>query len=150
MKVFWLKKYAEERLQHMYRSFIEPYSKSNVKIEDELPFNYLAVINPKDSNCIYTVHNLHFKVKDGNAIRILSSDNLEQHTVLREETSLQVVQQLNLQHKLDYRELDTMYDTENLLESNYAIILPGGSLVLETENAISEAALSIDWSAEEF
>ncbi len=150
MKVFWLKKYAEERLHQMYRSFMEPYNISNVKIKDELPFNYLAVYNPKDSNCIYTLYNLRFEVKDGNAIKLLSSDDLEPATALKEKTSLQVTHKLNFQPKSDHMELDTIKDTDNLFISNYAILLPGGSLVIETENTISEVALSIDWSVEEF
>jgi hypothetical protein len=47
-------------------------------------------------------------------------------------------------------ELDTIENSDNLFKSNYAILLPGGSLVIEAENTISEVALSIDWSVEEF
>ena len=134
----------------MYRSFMESYSVSNVKIKDELPFNYLAVINPKDSSCIYTLHNLHFKIKDANIIRLLSSDDLEQPANSKEITSLQVTHKLNIQHKLDYTELATIKNTENLFNDNYIILLPGGSLVIETEKSINKVDLSIDWSIEAF
>lgn len=150
MKVFWLKKHSEEAESQMYRSYKEPNNISAVKINEDFLFRYLTLTNPIDSKCIYTLHELNFKLKDNNILKLLSTDDLEIHSPSKRINSLQIAQELSVRPDMAHLELDTIKNSDNLFKSNYAILLPGGSLVIEAENTISEVALSIDWSVEEF
>jgi hypothetical protein len=134
----------------MYRSFKEPKNISTVKIDDNFLFRYLTLTNPIDSKCIYTLHELNFKIKENNILKLLSADNLETISPSKRIDSLQIAQELSVRPDITQMELDTIRNSENLFKSNYAILLPGGSLVIEAQNTISEVALSIDWSVEEF
>jgi hypothetical protein len=134
----------------MYRSYKEPNNISAVKINEDFLFRYLTLTNPIDSKCIYTLHQLNFKLKDNNILKLLSADDLEIHSSSRQINSLQIAQELSVRPDMAHLELDTIKNSDNLFKSNYAILLPGGSLVIEAENTISEVALSIDWSVEEF
>jgi hypothetical protein len=150
LKVFWLKKYSEEVESQMYRSYKEPNNISAVKINEDFLFRYLTLTNPIDSKCIYTLYELNFKLKDNNILKLLSADDLEIHSSSRRINSLQIAQELSVRPDMARLELDTIKNSDNLFKSNYAILLPGGSLVIEAENTISEVALSIDWSVDEF
>jgi hypothetical protein len=150
VKVFWLKKHSEEAEPPLYRSFKEPKNISNVTINDDFLFRYLTLTNPIDSKCIYTLHDLNFKLKENNILKLLSADDLEIHSPSNRINSLQIAQELSVRPDIANLELDTIKNSESLFKSNYAILLPGGSLVIEAENTICEVALSIDWSVEEF
>lgn len=150
LKVFWLKKYSEEREINMYRSYKEPNNNSTVNIKDDILYRYLTLTNPIDSKCVYTLHELNLKLKDNNVLKLLSADNLDSPELSRQINSLQIAQELSIKPDAEHRELATIKNSENLFKNNYAILLPGGSLVIEAEKAINEAALSIDWSVEEF
>ena len=132
----------------MYRSLKESKNISTVKIQDDLLFKYLTLTNPVDSKCIYTLHDLHLKIKNNSVLKLLSTDDLELPSSSKEINTLQIAQELSIRPDMAHMELDTIESSGNLLENNYAILLPGGSLVIETENTISEVALSIDWSVE--
>ena len=148
--MFWLKKHSEETEPQMYRSFKKPENISTVNINDDLLFRYLTLTNPIDSKCIYTLHALNFKLKENNILKLLSANDLVMCLPSKRINSLQIAQELSVRPEVAHMELDTIKNSENLFKSNYAILLPGGSLVIEAENSISEVALSIDWSVEEF
>jgi hypothetical protein len=150
VKVFWLKKHSEETETQMYRSFKEPKNISNIKIDDDFLFKYLTLTNPIDSKCIYTLHELNIKLKKNNILTLLSTDNLETISPSNRINSLQIAQELSVRPDISHMELATIKNSDSFFKSNYAILLPGGSLVIEAENTISEVALSIDWSVEEF
>jgi hypothetical protein len=150
LKVFWLKKHSEETETQMYRSFREPKNISTIKIDDDFLFKYLTLTNPIDSKCIYTLHELNIKLKENNILKLLSTDNLGTISASNRVNSLQIAQELSVRPDIAHMELATIKNSDNLFRSNYAILLPGGSLVIEAENTISEVALSIDWSVEEF
>lgn len=148
MKVFWLKKYSEEAERSMYRSYRPPKNIAAVTIKDNSPFSCLTITNPKDSNCIYTVHDLQFTSKAKIISRIFGSDKL-----VKPKSSL-ALDKLLISHDLypdeKYIELASAKNNVNLFANNYAIILPGGSLIVEVENISSEVDLNINWSVEEF
>jgi hypothetical protein len=150
LKVFWLKKYPEEIEKMLYRSFAESKNISTVDIKDNLLFKYLTLTNPIDSRCIYTLHELNIKLKETNIFKLLSSDDLDTSPASKQIDSLQIVQDLSIRPDIARLELTTVKNSENLFKNNYAILLPGGSLIIEAEKNLSEVALCINWSVEEF
>lgn len=150
MKVFWLKKYPEEREKMLYRSFAEPKNISTVDIKDDLLFRYLTLTNPVDSKCIYTLHELNIKLKETNILTLLSADDLDTSPDSKQINTLKIAQDLSMRPDITLLELTTVKNSENLFKNNYAILLPGGSLIIEAEKNMSEVALCIDWSIEDF
>lgn len=148
LKVFWLKKYSDEIERSMYRSYKPPKNITTLKITDNSTINCLTFTNPKDSNCIYTLHDLQLVSSEKGLLRILSSDDLEQLIEPSRIDNLQVSHGFNM--KARYTELASSKTKDNLFKDHYAIILPGGSIIVETDKDTSEVNLSINWSVEEF
>jgi hypothetical protein len=148
LKVFWLKKYSEEIESLMYRSCKPPKNIASVKIKNNSPFKWLTVTNPKDSNCIYTIHDLQINSNGKGILRVLGNDNFKMTPAPLKTDKLLISHDLHL--NLGYIELASAKDRDNLFQYNYAIILPGGSLIVETEKNTCELDLSINWSVEEF
>jgi hypothetical protein len=148
LKVFWLKKYSEEAERSMYRSYKPPKNIAAVTLKDNSSFSCLTITNPKDSNCIYTLHDLQFASKAKRIMRILGSDELVNPKIPLGVDKLLISR--NLHPNVKFTELASDKNNVNLFANNYAIILPGGSLIVEIEDISSEVDLNINWSVEEF
>lgn len=153
LKVFWLNKSNNKKETPLFRS--APLHATYTKFEFSIssPFNFINFHNPSTNKCIYTIHDLHFKSKDDNIVRLYMGDTL------RNIASTETTQSLQVEHKIKDRlcaNLIELYETNHkrneLIEftsDNYAIILPGGSLAISTEKIINNADISILWSIDE-
>jgi hypothetical protein len=134
----------------MYRSFKEPRNISVINVNDESPFNYLVLANPNDSNCIYTLYNLYINSKKENLIRLMASDTLIQNSTSLNAGILEIIPKLDMNFIIEPLEIGFVNINKNICDRNYAILLPGGSLILEATSTVNELELNIDWSAEYF
>ncbi|WP_252130496.1 hypothetical protein [Clostridium caldaquaticum] len=153
MKVFWLKKPAEEDMP-MFRGAKEPQNIFKINIAEDYPFRYLSITNPNNSSCICTLNNLYFKSKDNNIVKLFMADSFDPGINFKQIEQLQIGHDKNNLYKLKPIELlsvETVSDTNiNLLSDNYVLLTPGGSLLIETKLSINEAELELNLAVEKF
>lgn len=149
LKVFWLTKYTKEKPLPLYRSMVEPQNIYSINIEENMPFNYLIITNPKKSNLIYTLHHLYFKSNESNTLKLYMADNLN----LNYKGSLGEILEIRcLNNKIKNSsmiELSTIVSDSTLLTDNYIILIPGGNIIIKTITPVLKAELSMNYTIEE-
>lgn len=138
----------------VFRGEIEDSNFSGIKLKEKLPFNFITVSNPADSNCIYTIHHINFKTEENNSIKLYMNESKDTLYNTGTNTDLQVDQKIILSLPKNLIELcEKRLEERNPAEftsCNYAILLPGGSLVISIEKPITTADIDISWSSEQF
>lgn len=152
LKVFWLKKPAEERDIPMYRSHGEPKNISKLNISSSMPHNYVVITNPSNSNCICSIFNLQFDTNGENKAKIYMGEDLvvDKTSEIKQADILQVLTHVDVKFEDDLTELDTTIIPANILDDHYTILLPGGSLILKIENSVNNCDLTFDLSTVPF
>jgi len=154
LKVFWLNNSKDKKDVPMFRSETLCINFSELKISKESLFNLVTIDNPSNSSCIYTLYSLHICSKDMGKVMLYMGEG--SHL----KSSTHNIQHLEIEHKITNilpKNLIELYeinpiskDTIEFTSDNYAILLPGGSLVIYMEKRISDAVINITWSMEEF
>lgn len=150
MKVFWLKTPEDEREIPMFRGIDKLNDISIINIKEELPFNYLVITNSEDSNCVCTLRSLQFRTEDSNIAQLLMSDEKISCSKIKQADIFNIGYEFKRDFKEEHTELATVINNTNLLNSNYIILLPKGSLIIKLENGVSEVQLSIHYSVDFF
>lgn len=154
MKVFWLSNKTEERDIPMYRGHKELTNISTLNIKGAVPFNYLLITNPVDSNGICTLYDLKLNTSNISKIGLHMFNNLSNISQSKQAGMLKVDCMSNKDFLPKRTELSTIDNIQsnnvNLFNNHYSILLPGGGLLLEFCKELSELNLDIHWSIEKF
>ncbi len=150
MKVFLLKKSIDERGIFLFRGATEIKYVSKIDIKEESPINYLSITNPSDSNCICTLYSLHLKSNDKKSLILLMNDQKINCSKEIKNDILKIGYDFKDNISSKYMELSTITNNDNLLEDNYIILVPGGTLILSFQESVDETHLSITYSLENF
>jgi hypothetical protein len=154
LKVFWLNNSKDKKDIPMFRSETPCINSSELKISKESLFNLVTIANPSDSNCIYTLYSLYISSKDMGKVMLYMGEGPHSNS------NTHNIQHLKIEHKIAdnlpknlielYESNLIISDTIEFTTDNYAILLPGGSLVISIEKPICNAVINITWSIEEF
>lgn len=150
MKVFYLKKSIDERETFLFRGSREIKYVSKIDIKEKSPFNYLTITNPKESRCICTLHDIKFKPNDKKSLILLTDDKATNCSRAIQANIFNIGYDLKENNNSKYMELSKIINKNDLLEDNYVILVPGGTLILNFQDSVYEALLTISYSLENF
>lgn len=155
LKVFVFEKHTEEIASiFRYRSNLDNIHTFTIKEPKET--SCIVLSNPENSSCIFTLNHLQLTSEEKNRITLLMTDRLESthHNKNAEKSGLKLYLQ---QEKKDIKNATEIFNMEKqsdelfeIFSSNYAIILPGGGIIINLETPVKDLELCISYNTEAF
>lgn len=121
-----------------------------INIEDEKNFNCIVMNNPLNSDCICVINNIRLDLKTGNKL-CLSPEELEINdnpNVRYGNLSILCSYKFEDNNEASVSGMEVRDRHFDILNRQYAILIPGGSLCIKLKDAVKEAGLKINWSEE--
>lgn len=150
MKTFILKEASGDKYEDYFEE--ENDKKITIKLHDVKKFNYIVLVNPKDSNHICVINNMILGLSDTNRLCFLTEDSNGSQLNIKHAGVLKVMCRYKNEDKMDSEYESHMIFLDKPLariNGKVFIIIPGGSLLIRLEKAIMEANLFIDCNEQE-
>jgi hypothetical protein len=155
LKVFVFEKHTEETASiFRHRGNLDNIHTVNIKEHGDT--SCIILSNPQNSSCIFTVNHLQLTSEEDNHLTLLMTERLESnhHNKNPEKTGLKLYLQ---SEKKDAKTATEILNIEKhspelleILLSYYAVILPGGGIIINLQNPVKNLELCICYSIEAF